>query len=56
MLQWVNSYEAQTSSSLIVHVQLKLKYWLFQPTHDDTIKPKEVYIQPSFSRKLALRF
>ena len=43
-------------SSLVV--QLKLKCLPKKPTHDDIIKPKEVYIQQSFGRckgKLVLR-
>ena len=59
----LNLYEAVTSSDLVV--QLKLKFDLMKPTHDDTIKAKEVrkrakevYIQLSFERykvKLMLR-
>ena len=45
------------SSSLVE--QLKLKYLLKKPTHDDIIKAKEFYIQLSFERykvKLVLCF
>ena len=44
-------------SSLVV--QLKLKYLLKKPTHDDIIKAKVFYIQLSFERykgKSVLRF
>ena len=48
--------EAVKSSDLVV--QLKLKFLLMKPTHDDIIEAKEVYIQLSFVRyklKLMLR-
>ena len=44
------------SSSLVVH--FKLKCLLKDPSHDDIIDAKEVYIQQSFGRykgKLVLR-
>ena len=44
------------SSNLVV--QLKLKYLLKKPIHDDIIEAKECYIQQSFGRykgKLVLR-
>ena len=56
MFQWLNSYEAVTSSQAI---QLKLNGWLRQPTHDDTIEGKIVYIQLFFERykgEIVLRF
>ena len=55
--QWLNSFEAVMSSSLIV--QLKLKCSKKKPTHDEIIKAKEVYIQLSFEiykGKLLRRF
>ena len=42
--------EQITSSSLVVHVQLKLKCLLKKPTHDDIIQAKKVYIQKSFGK------
>ena len=48
--------EQITSSNLVV--QLKLNGLLKEPTHDDIIEAKEVYIQQSFGRyngKLVLR-
>ena len=44
----LNLYEAGTSSDL--GVQLKQKFLLMKPTHDDMIEAKAVYIQLSFER------
>ena len=44
----LNLYEAVTSAGFVL--QLKLKYLLMKPYHNDTIKAKEVYIQWSFER------
>ena len=52
----LNLYKAVMSCEL--GEQLKLKFLLMKPTHNDIIKAKEVYIQLSFERykaKLMLR-
>ena len=46
MFQWLNLYEAVTSSSLVVH--LKLKSWMKKPNQDDIIEAKEAYSQLLF--------
>ena len=42
-----NSYGA---NNVVQFILLKLKCLLKQPTHDDVIEAKEVYIQQSFWR------
>ena len=44
----LNLYEAVKSSDFVV--QLKLKFLLMKPTHDEISEAKKVYIQLSFER------
>ena len=48
MFKWLNSYG--TNNAVQFSCTFKTKLFAEEPTHDDIIEEKEVYIQSSFGR------